>query len=905
MADKYRHLRVALLSYYEPDSPPSIPNSINEFTKSSRFSVHHYNLREFIKKGSPLRFPPEFTPSLYSAVLIHNTASYFPVNVRSILESLSLASLEAPPALILFRQDENNCLQDFRQILSKYSFDHIFTCLPTDQVPLVYTKNAIQHATYSRLLTGYIDPMLTKLSHPSYLNRNIDIGYRGSIQPLSFGRLAYEKYTIGSSVEKALADSGLCLDISSEWSDRLGPTQWISFLLNCKATLGTESGASVFDLDGTLDSLLRNATTSSSLARNSDQHAERALSRIRHLEDRINYRQISPRHLEAACCKTLQILFPGDYSGILKPFKHYLPLERDLSNLPDIVQFLKSADKVSSIVEEAFREIALSPDYSLSGFTRAVDSAIENVLIRKGFLKERYAFDGLSAFDEPMLIHGANICAHQPALDPRISWISEYSPGSLLISQAGINRNIYSDSYTSELGYLQADLALIPFDPHFLEELRADCFASPSALASDLLDQICVMYSSLGWPSTDFCSHYRVTKGSGQEESLRSYLRYTLDNCRTLFLFLRSCSDLSFVIATDLDALLPALLFKAFHGSSVFYDAHEYWPESNPANSSAETTFWKNLEARLVRYCNYRQTVSAGLAQHMATEYDTQFHILPNAIPASTLNSKDSLPSPNTNRNHQQVRFLYQGAFAPFRGLDLLISHWSSLPSEAVLLLRGPSSGEYRDYLLSLARKNNTLNRTVFFLPSVPEDSLVASAANDGDIGLVPYLPAGTNYRYCCPNKLSQFLAAGIPVLANEVSFIPGFLSIHDIGWSVDFTDPYLFKAVISRLLSIREQLHLFGARAREVHHSSFNWQNLSTVFYQALLSQAHSPTRSDLLRIYHIPMPAPTSEYRQVIRRNAFNSTALWFYSLFPLALRRGLKPLASPVLKTVRHFL
>ena len=42
---------------------------------------------------------------------------------------------------------------------------------------------------------------------------------------------------------------------------------------------------------------------------------------------------LSPRHLEAALTGTAQILVAGDYSGVLEPGRHYLPIRADLADL--------------------------------------------------------------------------------------------------------------------------------------------------------------------------------------------------------------------------------------------------------------------------------------------------------------------------------------------------------------------------------------------------------------------------------------------------------------------------------------------------------------------------------------------------------------------------------------------
>ena len=50
------------------------------------------------------------------------------------------------------------------------------------------------------MLTSYVTPTLRALDSRK-AERPIEIGFRGSIQPLEFGRLAFEKHKIGDDVD--------------------------------------------------------------------------------------------------------------------------------------------------------------------------------------------------------------------------------------------------------------------------------------------------------------------------------------------------------------------------------------------------------------------------------------------------------------------------------------------------------------------------------------------------------------------------------------------------------------------------------------------------------------------------------------------------------------------------------
>ena len=67
---------------------------------------------------------------------------------------------------------------------------------------------------------------------------------------------------------------------------------------------------------------------------------------------------ISPRNLEAALARTVQIATPGAYSGVLSAGEHYLPLSPDCANAAEVVAQMRDAQLVDRVATRA-REAVL------------------------------------------------------------------------------------------------------------------------------------------------------------------------------------------------------------------------------------------------------------------------------------------------------------------------------------------------------------------------------------------------------------------------------------------------------------------------------------------------------------------------------------------------------------------
>ena len=88
---------------------------------------------------------------------------------------------------------------------------------------------------------------------------------------------------------------------------------------------------------------------------------------------------ITPRSFEAIAMKTVQVLYPGKYSGILEPWRHYIPINRDFSNLNEVISAIKNDEFLQKMANQAYSEIIESQNYSEEKLGRGIDSIISNL----------------------------------------------------------------------------------------------------------------------------------------------------------------------------------------------------------------------------------------------------------------------------------------------------------------------------------------------------------------------------------------------------------------------------------------------------------------------------------------------------------------------------------------------
>jgi glycosyltransferase involved in cell wall biosynthesis len=235
------------------------------------------------------------------------------------------------------------------------------------------------------------------------------------------------------------------------------------------------------------------------------------------------------------------------------------------------------------------------------------------------------------------------------------------------------------------------------------------------------------------------------------------------------------------------------------------------------------------MERRLVQFVEHCQTVSPGLAKLMSEQYGREFHVVPNCEPLTSAIT----PAGSMRQDDATCQFIFQGNFAPARGIDLLIDVWAETEPAAILVLRGPDN-DHKDLLIRRARKSGLFGSRIKFLDPVHEDELVA-AAQQGDVGLIPYTPSGANYSNCCPNKTSQYMAAGLPILANNTSFVRQIIETSKTGLVVDFGKPHEITKAVSWFLNHPEARREMGKKAALYFKNEFNWNKVSEPMYKVL----------------------------------------------------------------------
>lgn len=241
------------------------------------------------------------------------------------------------------------------------------------------------------------------------------------------------------------------------------------------------------------------------------------------------------------------------------------------------------------------------------------------------------------------------------------------------------------------------------------------------------------------------------------------------------------------VHANDWNTMWCALAIKLTCGARVVYDSHELWADRN---GRWEWRPWLVAsEALFVRLADAVITASPGYADALARRY--------RIAPPTVVRNIPDVVLATAREPRQQTCAVYVGGLMPGRGLEQTIDALALTEGLSVRMI-GPGAAEYRTALAERARAAGVIER-VQIEPPVPP-AYVPALLSEALAGLCLIQPVCRSYELTLPNKLFEYAAAGVPVLASDLPVIAAVVRGNGLGEVVPPEDPAGIAAGLERL---------------------------------------------------------------------------------------------------------
>jgi len=356
--------------------------------------------------------------------------------------------------------------------------------------------------------------------------------------------------------------------------------------------------------------------------------------------------------------------------------------------------------------------------------------------------------------------------------------------------------------------------------------------------ATDLggeVEILCAEYESSGRPSrtrVDSLGTHRIPVGPHRQGKLR-FLRFYTEAIPSI-LRIRA----AIYHAQDLYSLPVAWLGAKRHGRPLIYDSHEYYlGTSSLSQRRLERSIWGLVERTFIGRADEVITVCDAIADRLREQYKIRRPRVLRNVPIWRAPRR-------TNRLREILRLdpdtsilLYQGVIERGRGLFATLDALADLEACHFVAL---GDGTLREETKARARCLGLSERVSFLDPVASEDLLEYTAS--ADVGLCLIENTGFSYYHSLPNKLFEYMMAGVPVIASDFPEIGRAVRESRSGLTVDPEDPVEIARAIRRLTQDQRLRETCAHNALRAAADRYNWNRESRIL--ADIYREHIPVR-------------------------------------------------------------
>jgi glycosyltransferase involved in cell wall biosynthesis len=299
------------------------------------------------------------------------------------------------------------------------------------------------------------------------------------------------------------------------------------------------------------------------------------------------------------------------------------------------------------------------------------------------------------------------------------------------------------------------------------------------------------------------------------------FLFYAEYNLRLFFYLLFKRTNL--LVSNDLDTLLPNFLVSRLKFRPLVYDSHEYFLGSTEiVDRPVVRKVWGTIERFIFPRLKHIITVNHSIADLYEKTYGKRPEVvrnLPHRFAIDHSLSREELGLPTDKK----IVLMQGGAINIDRGAEELINAMKPQYGLENVVLYFIGGGDVWDKIKKLA-KDLHLERKVYFLPKMPYQKMMRYTSQC-DLGVTLDKPVSLNYKYSLPNKLFDYLAAGVPVLASPMIEVKKIVDGYDVGMCIDDHDPAHIADTIKSMLTDEERIKKWKENAQNIS-STLCWEN-------------------------------------------------------------------------------
>lgn len=279
-------------------------------------------------------------------------------------------------------------------------------------------------------------------------------------------------------------------------------------------------------------------------------------------------------------------------------------------------------------------------------------------------------------------------------------------------------------------------------------------------------------------------------------------------------------SDADVYFAEDLYTLPFVTTIAKIKRAKVYYNSREIYAHlGGLSNRPTLQKIVKSIEQYFIRKVDRVLTTGPLDSQFIEKLYNINDTMVVRNIPLhKTAVAKIDLRT-KYNINHDKLILIYQGVILPGRGLKQTINAVAKLPKTVLIIL---GDGEQKNNFIELCKKLNISDR-IFFLGTVDQKELI-NYTTAGDVGLSLIENISISYYHALPNKLFEYIMAGLPVLCSDLPQMKAIIEKYNVGESINIENEENIFTTLNKWCENPNILNTYKTNCIEAT-KELNWQ--------------------------------------------------------------------------------
>ncbi|MBO7084255.1 MAG: glycosyltransferase family 4 protein [Bacteroidales bacterium] len=246
------------------------------------------------------------------------------------------------------------------------------------------------------------------------------------------------------------------------------------------------------------------------------------------------------------------------------------------------------------------------------------------------------------------------------------------------------------------------------------------------------------------------------------------------------------------LLSNDLDTALPNYFISKLKGIKMIYDSHEYFTETPElVDRPRVQRVWKRIEGFVVPRLLEMITVCESIADLFHEKYGVKCHVVRNIPARAALPPKGDKKILNLPED-KHLLVLQGSGINIQRGAEELVEAMQYLDDCYLMIIGG---GDVLPILKQMVTEMHIEDR-VRFIPRMPYANMMAYTQL-AELGFILDKDTNLNYRFCLPNKLFDFIQAGVPIVASRLVEVGKIIEKYQIGLFIPDHDPKSIAATI------------------------------------------------------------------------------------------------------------